>query len=172
MKWIVPTSAAAGHRPDRGDGQPMRRALVVVAATLLHAGCADHTDFSGTYVGEGKGTYQPKGGATVDFGVPQDTISVKVTTRHYQYTEIEVTVRGCVVRSSGGETSWGIPVREGGQCTFDVPSVGPVEISLVGGVERRPRSRSERPEEVHLSLGGSGERVQMFSYTIDAKPAK
>jgi hypothetical protein len=150
----------------------MRRALVVAAAMLVHAGCADHTDFSGTYVGDGKGTYRLGGGASVDFRIPQDTISVKMTARRYQYTEFEVTVRGCVVRSSSGETSWSIPGQGGGKCTFDVPSLGPVEITLSGGVARRPPSRSEEPEEVHLSLGGSGERVQMFSYILDAKPRK
>jgi hypothetical protein len=108
----------------------------------------------------------------VDFRIPQDAISVRVTSRHYQHTAIEVTVRGCTVRSSGGETSWGISSREGGTCRFDVPSVGPVEISLGGGVARRPPTRSSSPEVVHLSLHGSSERVQTLSYVIDAKPKK
>jgi hypothetical protein len=151
----------------------MRPALVVGAAMLFSSGCADHTDFSGTYFGDGSGSYVSMGGAPVEFRIPHDAITVKMTRRHYQYSEVEVTVRGCVVRSSnGGETTWSLASGDGGKCVFDVPSVGPVEISLRGGAERRPPTRTSKPDEVHVSLQGTNERGQRLAYTIDAKPKK
>ena len=107
--------------------------------------------------------------------MPNDLIYVRMTARHYQYSDIEVTVRGCLLRSGegGGETTWSVSSGSGSAiCTFDVPSVGGVMIKASGGIERRPPSRGSRPVEVHLSFYGIGDDGESFSYTIDAKPKK
>jgi hypothetical protein len=134
---------------------------------------ADHTDVSGTYVGQGTGTLRPKDGTAKDFTVPNDAVIVKMTSRHYQFSEIDVTVRGCTLRTmeGGGETSWPLG-RGGGACTFDIPGVGAVPIRASGGLQRNPPSRSSRPINVNLSLYGSTESGDSFSYTIEAKPKK
>lgn len=149
------------------------RALVVFL--LLLSSCADHTDFSGTYVGDGRGTHRLKDGKTANFTTPNDRVIVKMTSRHYQYSEIEVTVRNCVVRSDGGAgglTSWTFSSERGLPCTFDVPSVGNVIFKVSGGLERRPPSRSSKPDEVQLSFYGTADNGDAITYAIDAKPRK
>jgi hypothetical protein len=144
--------------------------LLIGAALLSSPGCTDHTDFSGTYVGVAKLGYMPERGASLDLELPQDAFVVKMTARHYQYSEVEVTVHGCTVRSTnGGETDWALS----GTCTFDVPSVGPVETTVSGGIERRPTTRFSMPDEVYVSLGST--RIapgKMLTFSTHAKPRK
>jgi hypothetical protein len=143
--------------------------VVSVVSVLLLSSCTGRDDLSGMYVGEGKGTYRPKDGAPKDLTFPNDVVVVKRTARHYQYSEIEVTVRGCVLRSEGAGasvTSWSLSSgREGGTCFFDVPSVGAVTLSLRGGLEQRPS------KQVHLSFYGS-DNGELFGYSIDATPKR
>lgn len=144
-----------------------------VASVLLLSSCADHTDISGTYVGDAKGTYRPKSGATTVFTIPNDTVMVKLTSRHYQYSEIDITLRGCVIHSGAGITSWSTFSEHGvGACAFDVPSVGAVTVKISGGLEKRPPSQSSKPDGVHLSFSGSGDGGEELTYSIDAKPKK
>jgi hypothetical protein len=143
-----------------------------VASALLLAACADHTDFSGTYVGHGKGSYRPTNGASAEFTIPDDAVVVTTTGRHYQHSSIEVTAGRCVLRSdsTGGETAWSLAAVRG-TCTFDVPSVGAVVLADVsGGLIRNPPTRSARPDSVHLTLTGTADDGSFLSYTMVAKP--
>lgn len=139
--------------------------LVVVSSA-----CADHTDPSGAYAGEGAGTYQPAAGPAVALR-GTDVVKVVQVSRHYQHTEVEVTVRGCTLQSvGGGETSWGLTAK-GGTCTLDLPGVGPWTGKPTGSLSRLPASRSSRVEEMHVLLHAD-DAAPRFHYSIKARPAR
>ena len=127
---------------------------------VLIAGCADHTEITGTYVGTAHGD------APGSFTLPDERIEVRTVDRHYQYSEVEVTVRGCTLRSSGGgETRWTFPST---RCTLALPS-GPVTFDASGGVTREPATRAKKATEVHVSIQGTS-AGRPISYSITAKP--
>lgn len=143
---------------------------LVASVALFSWSCAERADFSGTFVGDATGTYQPKGGTPQSFTIPGDEVTVKTTSRHYQFSEIEVTVRGCKLAShgSGGQTSWTLSSGRGGAaCTINVPTLGPVPMKLTGGL-----ARSANGNDVHLSFSGDTDKGDNLRYSLDAKPRK
>jgi hypothetical protein len=143
----------------------MRRAVVLI---LLTCSCAERPDLSGTFVGAATGSYRLKDGMEKSFTAPSDEIVVKTTSRHYQDSEIEVTVRGCVLAThgNGGGKSWSLSSgRGGGTCTLDVPSIGPVSVKASGGLTREGSG-------VHLMFFGDTDKGDSVRYSIDATPKK
>ena len=149
----------------------MRDALA--ATVLILASCADYTNISGKYVGDASGSYRTKDGVEKSFTIPGDTLIVKMTSRHYQHSEIEVTVRGCRLASNGnaGEKSWTLSSGSGGgSCVLDLPPYGAVRVKASGGLMRRPESSSSKVDHVRLIFSGDTDDGDSVRYSIDAKP--
>lgn len=127
----------------------MRFTLYVAVSLAALLSCSKDekhdSDLSGTYVVTGN--VFMKDGKSI--AVDEETIEVKQLSQAYQVSTYEVTARGCTVRGDGGKgDSWQLQ----GDCTFDVPSMGPVQVDMHGGFRRDSKPGS--PLSVKVSLSG------------------
>lgn len=117
------------------------------------------SDLSGTYVVNGNVVM--KEGKSI--AINEETIQVERLSQHYQFSTYEVTARGCKVRGDGGKgDSWQLH----GECTFDVPSMGPVRVDMSGGFQRD--SKPGAPPSVRVSLSGETRDAspQLVGYVV------
>ncbi|NOU30680.1 MAG: hypothetical protein HOO96_22500 [Polyangiaceae bacterium] len=140
------------------------RWLTLVVLCVLFGGCRSRSELAGSYVGKGSGSYRLQGGF-IPIPSTDDVLTVRRTAQHYQHSEYDLVIHGCTVHVSAGPEAW----SGNGDCTFDLPSVGPVPAVVSGGISRDPEGASA--DDVHLSLYGSGTgNVQAFSYQFRGKP--
>lgn len=145
------------------------RTSVAIVALLALESCGS-TSLGGTYAASGTGHYRLVGrGDTVSITVPEDTFVVKVNHRDYRHFEYALAIRGCNLSAEGDATT--ASVRSDQTCTFDIPSLGPVTVKVVGGVSREPGSPSARGDGAHVSLSGTGRdgTLESFGYSIHGK---
>lgn len=138
------------------------RGLLLVAL----AACSEK-NLAGTYVGEASGFYRLPGDThDTSFTLPNETVIVETTARHYQAYEYRLSIRGCELRVEGenGSASTHSPART---CTFDVPNVGPVTIAPSGGL-----SREKDAPGIAMSLSASDPngKVTFLAFSLHAKP--
>jgi hypothetical protein len=138
------------------------RTRIVLA---LVASCGSDENLAGTYVGTATGSYQLATDArSVDFTLPNETVVVTGTSRHYQGYRYDVTMRGCTVEIEGDARQ---ASTRGASCTFDLPTIGPTTLKPSGGV-----FRDRGASGIHVSMANVGldGKVKSFSYRLDAKP--
>jgi hypothetical protein len=142
-------------------------APLVVLSLLASAGC-DPPDLSGTYVGQSStGSCRLPDGREVTLPGAGDLLTIKSLGHEYDHTLYDVTVRGCTVSgyAKGGGTITLGSLGYGSQpCTFDVPSVGPAAVEVMGGIT------GDRGG-VHLSMGITGKdgKVRNCAYPLDTR---
>jgi hypothetical protein len=147
-------------------------AVALLALALALASCGDE-NLAGSYAGTTTGSYYrlkdgQLGRPSVPFTIPNDTLDVKVVGRAYQHRRYAVTVRGCTVPGESDDTNSLQLVPQSGRCTFDIPSLGPVGVSLMGGILREKGG-------VYLSMSGnssegSEDGTVRLTYETHAKP--
>lgn len=152
----------------------LTRLLVVVCLSL--ASCGDPPTLAGTYVGEGEGYYQLVGAESpVSFKVPNETVVVKLTGRHYDAYEYTVMVRGCAILAAdhGGVKKQKYAQFLNSQlCTFDIPGIGHSRASaLLGDIREGASSSSDLRFDLSSTEKDPSSNVVRFSYHVSrARP--
>lgn len=147
-------------------------ALAGGIAVFMLAGCRacdGKDDIAGTYVVSGTLEVKKDTGSVVErVAIKDEKVSLVLTTRHYQYGDWAITVRGCTMKSSNGKIDEIAATVD--ECSFDAQN-GPIHVQAYASGKAIPGT-----DDIELHVRGpmkaDAGSFGSFDYSVRGKLQK